>query len=263
MICSASDFSSSGFSGAMSSPIRSPFTRTVAGRPTLSSRSEAPRWTICVMACLKLNDGPVCGASGMRIHPKERLSELDGLGVLHQDLADQPRDLGLDLVHDLHGFDDAHHLPRGDAAPHLRVGLRPRLGSGVERPHHGRLDLHQVARERRGNGGAEGAGGGGAGGGGGGGGGPDGDGTGAAGPAPSPETGPTPACWPPVFDTCPTLVTRIDDQLPNSPRRTSIAPNSGASFKICTSRAMMSRFMSPRSAPIVENLHEFQEVRPA
>src|SRR5207247_2735461 len=84
-----------------------------------------------------------------------------------------------------------------------------------------------------------------------------------AGPAPSPETGPTPACWPPVFDTCPTLVTRIDDQLPNSPRRTSIAPNSGASFKICTSRAMMSRFMSPRSARIVENLHEFQEVRPA
>src|SRR5437867_5848126 len=159
MICSASDFSSSGFSGAMSSAMSSPFTRTVAGRPTLSSRSEAPRWTICVMACLKLNDGPVCGASGMGIHPKERLSELDGLGVFHQDLADQPRDLGLDLVHDLHGFDDAHHLSRGDAAPHLRVGLRPGLGSGVERPHHGRLDLHQVARERRGNGGAEGAGG--------------------------------------------------------------------------------------------------------
>src|SRR6266487_3833727 len=150
MICSASDFSSSGLSGAMSSAMRSPFTRTVAGRPTLSSRSEAPRWTIWVMACLKLNTGPICGASGMGIHPEERLSELDGLRVLHQRLANQPRDLGLDLVHDLHGFDDAHHLPRRDAAPHLHVRLRPRLGSGVERSHHGRLDLDQVARDGRG-----------------------------------------------------------------------------------------------------------------
>src|SRR5213595_861265 len=151
MIFSASDFNSSGLSGEASSGTSSPLTRTVAGRPTLSSRSDALRWTICVMATLKLNvDGLAC-ASGMRVYPKERLSELDGLGVLHQDLADQPRDLGLDLVHDLHGLDDAHHLPRGDAAPHLRVGLRPGLGSGVERPHHGRLYLHQVARERRGN----------------------------------------------------------------------------------------------------------------
>src|SRR5205085_161035 len=115
MICSASDFSSSGLSGAISSPTRSPFTRTVAGRPTLG-----------------------------------------------------------DLIS-------------------TRL-----LGSAA------------------GTGGA------------------DGDETGAAGPAPPPSPaagrvppgpGPTPACWPPAFDPCPTLVTRIDDQLPNSPRRTSIAPN--------------------------------------
>src|SRR2546422_1859627 len=76
MICSASDFNSSGLSGAVSSAISSPFTRMVAGRPTLSNRSDAVRWTMCVMACLKLNVGPVAwGASAMRIHPEEGLSE--------------------------------------------------------------------------------------------------------------------------------------------------------------------------------------------
>src|SRR5438552_17801833 len=61
--------------------------------------------------------------------------------------------------------------------------------------------------------------------------------------------------WPPpAFAECPAFDTRTDDQVPNSPRRTSIAPSSGASLRICTSRAMMSRFMAPK-------LHELQEVR--
>src|SRR5437016_14456391 len=101
MICSASDFSSSGLSGAVSSDCSSPFTRMVAGRPTLSSRSDALRWTICVMACLKLKVAPaVAGAPGMRVHPEKRLSELDRLRVLHTHFAHQPGDFGLDLVHD-------------------------------------------------------------------------------------------------------------------------------------------------------------------
>ena len=57
MTCSASGFRSSGLSGGMSSPASSPFTRTVGGRPTLSSRSDALRWTIWAMVFLKLNDG--------------------------------------------------------------------------------------------------------------------------------------------------------------------------------------------------------------
>jgi hypothetical protein len=43
---------------------------------------------------------------------------------------------------------------------------------------------------------------------------------------------------------CPAFDTRTDDQAPNKPRRISIAPTSGASFKICTIWAMMSSFMT-------------------
>src|SRR2546430_4635332 len=147
MICSASDFSSSGLRGALSSDTSSPFTRIVAGRPTFSSRSDALRWTISVIADLKLKVGwPVWGASGMGVYSEKGLSELDGLGVLHQHLPDDARDLGFDFVHDLHRFDDAHHLPRRHTTARLDVRLGARLGAGVERPHHGGLDLEQLGR---------------------------------------------------------------------------------------------------------------------
>src|SRR6266566_2786885 len=150
MICSASDFNSSGLSGEESRATSSPFTRIVAGRPTLSSRSDALRWTMCVIAALKLNVAcPAWGASGMRIHPEEELSELDGLGVLHEHLPHHPRHFGLDFVHDLHRFDDADDLARCHAAPTLHVGVGAGLRGRVERPHHGRFDLHQVRRRRR------------------------------------------------------------------------------------------------------------------
>src|SRR6059058_1915128 len=80
MICSASDFSSSGLSGALSSANSSPFTRIVAGRPTFSSRSDALRWTMSVIAALKLKVGwPPWGASGMGIDSEKGLSELAGV----------------------------------------------------------------------------------------------------------------------------------------------------------------------------------------
>src|SRR6266496_2397916 len=149
MICSASDFSSSGLSGAVSSPTSSPFTRIVAGRPTLSSRSEPLRWTICVMAVLKLNAGALpAGASAMRIHPEKDLPELDRLRVLHAYLSHDAGDLGLDLVHDLHRFDDAHHLAHVHPAARLHVGLRSGLGRLVEGTHHRGLDLEQVGDRR-------------------------------------------------------------------------------------------------------------------
>src|SRR5690349_1468987 len=144
MICSASDFNSSGLRGDESRATSSPFTRIVAGRPTLSSRSDALRWTIWVMAALKLN--VAWGASGMRIHPEEELSELDGLGVLHEHLPHHTRHFGLDFVHDLHRFDDADDLTRRHPAPRLHVGLRARLRSRVIRPDHGGLDLDQMRR---------------------------------------------------------------------------------------------------------------------
>src|SRR2546422_8522731 len=125
MICSASDFSSSGLSGAVSSATRSPFTRMVAGRPTFSSRSEPLRCTMCVIACLKLNCGRLlCVASPMRIHPEKGPAELYRLRVLRSDLANDTRDLGFDLVHDLHRLDDADDLSDTHPAADLDVGLR-------------------------------------------------------------------------------------------------------------------------------------------
>src|SRR2546422_8189490 len=129
MICSASDFNSSGLRGAVSRATRSPLTRMVAGRPTFSNRSDPFRCTICVIACLKLNAGRLlCVASPMRIHPEKGLSKLDGLRVLRRHLPNDAGDLALDLVHDLHRFDDADHLPDVDPASHLHVWLGARLG---------------------------------------------------------------------------------------------------------------------------------------
>src|SRR3989449_10192869 len=67
--------------------------------------------------------------------------------------------------------------------------------------------------------------------------------------------GAAPGAWvttmwpPPAFGECPAFDTRTDDQVPNSPRRTSIAPSSGASLRICTSCAMMSRFIGANRLP--------------
>src|SRR6185436_9520165 len=145
MICSASDFSSSGFRGWVSRPTRSPFTRMVAGRPTLSSRSEPLRCTMCVIACLKLNAGRLlCVASPMRIHPEKDLAEFHRLRVLSDHLANHARDLGFDLVHDLHGFDDADHLTDIHATADLHVGLRSGLRRLIEGAHHRRLDLTEL-----------------------------------------------------------------------------------------------------------------------
>src|SRR5438445_6900948 len=127
MICSASDFNSSGFRGAESSPTRSPFTRMVAGRPTLSSKSDPPRCTMWVMSFLKLNVGPAgLGASGMRIYSVQDLAELDGLDILDDSLPDYVGHIGFDLVSDFHRFDDAHHLTarHPPSRPHIRLGAR-------------------------------------------------------------------------------------------------------------------------------------------
>src|SRR5438552_15402538 len=113
MICSASDFSSSGLSGALSSASSSPFTRIVAGRPTFKSRSDALRWTMSVMAALKLKVGwPLWGASGMGVDSEKGLCVLDGLGVVHLHLPDHVRPLGLDVLLDLYRIDDSDQLLR-------------------------------------------------------------------------------------------------------------------------------------------------------
>src|SRR5437870_12741856 len=146
MICSASDFNSSGLRGDdESSATSSPFTRMVAGRPTLSSRSDALRCTIWVMAALKLNVAcPAWGASAMGVHPEEELSELDGLRVLHQDLPHDACDFGLQFVHVLHRSDDVDDLAGCNGSTGFERGLGTGLWCRVERYYHARLDLHQM-----------------------------------------------------------------------------------------------------------------------
>src|SRR6266508_2426067 len=116
MICSARCLRSSGRTGCICRARRSPFTRTVGGRPTFRWRSEPARCTICEMACLKLNGDAVGGpsspgSSAIGVHPEKDLAELDRLRVFHADLPHSAAEFRLNLVHDLHRLDDAHRLP--------------------------------------------------------------------------------------------------------------------------------------------------------
>src|SRR5438105_1198699 len=161
MICSARALRSWGVSGGSSSCSSSPATRTVGARPTLSSRSEPFLSTMFLMAFWKKavdafppgpGGGPalagVAGAwigSDIGFHPEEDLSEFHGRGVFDRHFADRAAHFRFDLVHDLHRLDDAQRLAGRDAAAALHVGTGAGLGRAVEGPHHGRLDLDQVA----------------------------------------------------------------------------------------------------------------------
>src|ERR1041385_8389664 len=132
MICSARCLRSSGRTGCMARPKRSPLTRTVGGRPTLRCRSDPARCTICEIACLKLNGAVVGGPSSpgrsaIGVDPEKDLAEFDRLCVLDAHFADHAAEFRLDFVHDLHRLDDAHRLPRGDPRADLEVRLGSRL----------------------------------------------------------------------------------------------------------------------------------------
>src|SRR5690349_24778491 len=111
----------------------------------------------CWRTALKLNiwpgaagDGAAFGEAGgavggtelaIGIDPEERLPVFDGLRVGGENLGHDARDLGFDLVHDLHRLDDAEDLPFRDARTHRDVRLGTRLGGRIEGADHGRLDL--------------------------------------------------------------------------------------------------------------------------
>src|SRR5262245_34204539 len=87
--------------------------------------------------------------SGLRVDEEERLAELDGLAIVHQDPGDAPGHLGLNLIHELHRLDDAEHLPVLHHVALLDIGRGIGGGGAVEGAHHGRLHLHEVRRQRR------------------------------------------------------------------------------------------------------------------
>src|SRR3990170_4181259 len=71
---------------------------------------------------------------------EQRLAVLHRLPVLDQDGLDDAGGVGLDLVHQLHGLDDAHRLAGLDALPDLDEGLRFRRRQAVEGAHHRRFE---------------------------------------------------------------------------------------------------------------------------
>src|SRR5919201_3706899 len=149
--CSPSVFRSSGLSAANSSACRSPLMRTVGGRPTFRCKSEAFIWTSCWSTTLKSNVGPeavivpllgrVVVGLGIWIDPEEDLPVFDGLRVLGEDLLHHARVFRLDLVHDLHCFDDAERLAFLYAFADGHIGLGSGLRRTVERSYHRRLDF--------------------------------------------------------------------------------------------------------------------------
>src|SRR5215203_5723003 len=67
---------------------------------------------------------------------EQRLPELDRLAVLAKNLLHRPRFVRLDLVHDLHRFDDADRLAFLDDGSDLGESLAARAGRTVEGADH-------------------------------------------------------------------------------------------------------------------------------
>src|SRR5271155_4948271 len=93
---------------------------------------------------------------------EERLAVFDRLAALNEALDDLTGGVGLDLVHELHGFDDAENLSVLDLIADFHKGRRARRGRLIEGADDGRLDdvqpgvlvwgivgLHRSVRWRR------------------------------------------------------------------------------------------------------------------
>src|SRR6188508_2385270 len=75
---------------------------------------------------------------------EKALAVLDGLAVLHVDLDDLAVAFGVDLVHQLHRFDDAEHVPLLHGLSDLRKGLRSGFRLAKERADDWRLHDGEV-----------------------------------------------------------------------------------------------------------------------
>src|ERR1700730_12566319 len=68
---------------------------------------------------------------------EQRLTKLNRVAVARHDAGYPAGLVGLDLVHHLHGFDDAQDLSYLDLIADLDERLRTRRGRPLERAHHG------------------------------------------------------------------------------------------------------------------------------
>ena len=81
---------------------------------------------------------------------KQRLAVFHRLAIFDQDTHHFAADVRFNFIHQLHGFDDADHLPRLNRVAHLHERTAFRAGRGIERAHDGRLDdVQLLARELR------------------------------------------------------------------------------------------------------------------
>src|ERR1035438_5539673 len=84
--------------------------------------------------------GLFAGGALASFDDEQGLAEFDRFPVLAEDFADDPGRIGLDLVHDLHGFDDADRLAHLDGAADLDERIRARARRTIEGTDHRRLD---------------------------------------------------------------------------------------------------------------------------
>src|ERR1019366_5843298 len=94
-----------------------------------------------VSACLPAANasGLSRGSRGRSFDAKQGLAKLDRFAVRAKNLPDGAGRVGLDLVHDLHGFDDADRLAQLESAADFAERLRSRAGRAIEGPDHRRL----------------------------------------------------------------------------------------------------------------------------
>ena len=99
----------------------------------MTRRAISPRLAIRIflnmqydLACDRLQRGGKFSPAGYFRWPdgEQLLAVFDGLAVVDQDLDDLAGDIGFDLVHQLHRFDDAEHLADFDLVAGLDEGRR-------------------------------------------------------------------------------------------------------------------------------------------
>src|SRR6267142_1321428 len=96
----------------------------------MTRRAISPRFAIRIF--LNIPGAAVCRRT-LAVGPdaEESVPVLDGLPGLAVDLHHFPRDLGLDLVHELHGLDDAEDLPHPNMVAYVDEGRGAGIGRAV------------------------------------------------------------------------------------------------------------------------------------
>src|SRR6185503_11195042 len=82
--------------------------------------------------------------SAIWIYAEGDLSVFHRVRVLRENLLHYPVELGLDLVHDFHRFDDAEDLTFADSFANGEIRFRPGLGRAVIGPDHRRLHFQEL-----------------------------------------------------------------------------------------------------------------------